>query len=205
MDDEAEEAYISEADYYEEDEEYEDEIEEEEDDEEKEELEEEPEIDYEAEIEEAKEEIYHPIIQKINETDNNHRIIKIRPKDQYRSSHIIHFPEMVEAIGIRVTQIEHGAPILTDVSGYTSPISMAKKEFIDRQNPLILNREMKVEDNEIEVEEWPVREMTFPISDKEILDISETQIIEMLSGKKKEKQEEPEKKEAPKIKTKAKK
>src|ERR1700678_945535 len=117
-----EEAYEAEADYFEEDEEYDDEVEDEEEDAEAEE-DEEPEIDYEAEIDAHE---LQPVVQKINELDNNHRIIKIRPKVQYQSSHIIQFSEMVEAIGIRVSQIEMGSPIFTDVSGYTSSIDMAK-------------------------------------------------------------------------------
>jgi hypothetical protein len=175
MDEEAEEAYEAEADYFEEDEEYEEEIEEEEEEEE------EVGSEYESELEEEEKKAkFHPVIQKINELDKNHRIIRVRAPENYLSSHIIQFSEMVEAIGIRISQIEMGAPVFTDVSGYTSVIDMAKKEFIDRQNPFLLVREMRVGEAEVEVEEWKVREMSFPIIDKEILALTEKQITELL-------------------------
>ena len=183
MDEEAEEFYESEADYYEEDEEFDEEVEDEDDEIDKED-EEDAEIDYDAEIEEIDESKHHPVIQNINEFDENHKITKIRPYDTYLSSHIIQYPEMVEAIGIRLSQIENGSPVFTDVSGYTSPIDMAKKEFIDRKSPWILERAMKRSGSEDEVEQWKVREMTFPLTNKEILAITERQITSILDSKK---------------------
>ena len=180
MDEEAEEAYEAEANYFEEDEEYDEEIEEEEE----EEGEEEPEIDYDAEIEEGIEIEKNLVIQKINELDHNHLLENVNPDQKRWSSHIIQIPELTEAIGIRISQIERGAPVFTDVTGLHSPIEMAKKEFIDRQNPLILCRAMESKNGEMLTDEWKVREMTFPISDKEILSITDTHINQLLSSKK---------------------
>jgi hypothetical protein len=176
---EDEAAYEEEADFYEEDEENLSEIEEEESDEENEN--EDPEAEYqdeELEIDELEQK--YPPIQKIDENDKNHRMIKVIPDDQKVSSHIIQYSEMVEAIGIRISQIENGSPILTDYSGYKNSIDIAKKEFIDRKNPLILTRELKRKENLIEVERWKVREMTFPVSDREILDLTQIEVNKLL-------------------------
>jgi len=176
MDEEAEAAYESEGDYYEEDEEYDEEVEEEEKETDEEE---EPEIDFEAEIEEPEEKLKY-VIQKINENDKNHKIIKIRPPHLRITSHVIQVSEYVEAVGIRCTQIENGAPVFTDTTGYSSPIEMAKLEFIRRKSPLILVRVVRDDGAVCEVEEFPVREMTFPVSDREILNITETQVRQLL-------------------------
>lgn len=184
MADDEESVYESENDYYAEDEEYADEIEEEEA--EKDELEDQVEEDVEIDVElddEVKKPEQNIIVKKIKENDINHKIIYIRPAHLRTSSTIIQKPEMTEAIGIRISQIEQGSPIFTDVTGYTSSITMAKKEFIDRKNPLILERIMLEDDNAIYVDQFKVREMTFPVNDKEILDITNTQINELLFNK----------------------
>lgn len=192
MDDEAELEYGSEADYYEEDEELDEELDEEKEEGEKEDLEE-PDVfvaDNEFDIDALDEKDHYQsvIIQKLNEVDKNHKIINIVPDHKRKTSNIIQFLEMANAIGIRISQIEEGSPIFTDTTGLTSPIEMAKKEFIDRQNPLILRREIKGIDNtklplQCYVEHWKVREMTFPVSDREILSITKSQINELLSEK----------------------
>jgi hypothetical protein len=118
-------------------------------------------------------------LQKIimsNVKDRNHKIIKIVPNDKRISSNYIQRPEMTEAIGTRVSQIEQGSPVFTDVSGYTDPILMAKKEFVDRRNPLILERAMYDTPTESIVEHWLVREMTFPVTNREIMMISREQL-----------------------------
>jgi len=99
---------------------------------------------------------------KLYAEDINHRIIQVRQDSKRETSEIIQVPEMVEAVGIRASQIENGAPIFTDVSGLTDPISMARKEFLDRQNPLILERKIREFSTRIIVEHWKVREMKFP-------------------------------------------
>lgn len=43
---------------------------------------------------------------------------------------------------------------------------MARKEFYDRKNPLILERVIEQRGNVYRVEHWKVREMTFPIKDR---------------------------------------
>lgn len=164
-DTEAEEEYETESDYFPENEAESEEIEEED---ETEDLDEEDEIENDVDdivdnVEEPKKEKKEIIIKKINEKDKNHIIIKIIPKHERKSSHIIQFSEMVESIGIRISQIDFGSPVFTDVTGLTNSTDMAKKEFFDRKNPLIIERKMKVSDEVIEVEEWAVREMTFPV------------------------------------------
>ena len=188
MDEEYEQDYKSEADYYEEEEELDEELDEEKEDAEKEEEEDDPDAEYDPELFEEKDTYQNIIIQKLNEVDKNHKIINIIPDHKRKTSNIIQFPEMVNAIGIRITQIENGSPIYTDTTGLTSPIEMAKKEFIDRQNPLKLQREIKGVDNtklplQCYVEIWKVREMTFPVADREILSIKQSQINEFLSEK----------------------
>lgn len=171
-DNDVEQEYDSEADFYAEDEEESEEIEEEESEADKEEDEEteQNEIEFLEEEEEARrEKKEESMVKKINELDKNHIIIKIIPKHSRRSSHILQYSEMIEVIGARASQIERGCTPFTDVTGLTSPIDMAKKEFIDRKNPFIIERKMKVDEGTIEVEEWEVREMTFPITDREIL------------------------------------
>jgi len=116
----------------------------------------------------------------INEEDENHRIIRIVRKDRRITSEIIQYPEMVEAIGIRASQIENGAPIFTDVSGYRDPVEMAKKEFIDRANPLKVQRCLKKTATYSIVEIWKVRKMTFPVTNREIQDITTKKITEFM-------------------------
>lgn len=177
-DNESEEIYEKEADYYAEAAEEIEEISEEEQDEETEIDEDILDSDTELEVVEKKEKkIDHSL--KID-IDNKHYLRRIIPPDERCSSHIIQFSEMVEAIGIRITQIESGSPVFTDVSGYSNPIDMAKKEFIDRRNPLLLIREMQRNGNISYVEEWKVREMTFPVLDREILDITDKQLEKII-------------------------
>lgn len=197
MGDRDEEEYHYESDEFnDEDEDYEEEEEEEEpvDEGEKDDIDEEtaaPEegevdaeaIDVEAELEEdtgpRREDA---VINKINEQDHHHRIIKIVPPDERVTSNIIQWTEMVEAIGQRISQIEQGAPIFTDVTGLNNPIDMAKKEFVDRMSPLILVRPLRKDPDIWVVEKWKVREMTFPITVREISKITERQAVEALKG-----------------------
>lgn len=115
----------------------------------------------------------------IDEKDDNHKIIRVIADSDRITSEIIQLNEMAEAIGIRISQIENGSPILTDVSGYKSPIEMAKKEFIDRQNPLIVQRRLQTSPTEDLVEHWKVRDMVFPITNREILALTTKQISEI--------------------------
>jgi len=115
--------------------------------------------------------------------DRNHKIVRIIPNDERISSNRIQRPEMTEAIGIRVSQIEQGSPVFTDVKGYTDPILMAKKEFVDRKNPLILERALQESPTEALVEHWLVREMTYPITNREIMMISHEQLVKKTAMK----------------------
>jgi DNA-directed RNA polymerase subunit K/omega len=95
--------------------------------------------------------------------DKNHAIIHIVPDDERDTSDVIQKHEITEAVGIRTSQIEMGAPVFTDVAGLTDPNKMAWKEFYDRKNPLILERKITElpEKNIFIVEHWKVREMVY--------------------------------------------
>jgi exosome complex RNA-binding protein Csl4 len=93
--------------------------------------------------------------------DDNHRIIIVVPKHERITSDNIGEAERSEAIGIRASQIENGSVVYTDVTGLTSSIKMAEKEFNDRQSPLILERTIKEKKNKIILEHWKVRKMTY--------------------------------------------
>lgn len=106
-------------------------------------------------------------------------VVKIVPPDQRITSDMISLPEMTEAIGIRGSEIENGAPCFaSDVEGYTNPIDRARKEFFDRKSPLILQRELERGNGYVLVEEWIVRKMTFPITRREILNITAKKKVE---------------------------
>jgi hypothetical protein len=132
--------------------------------------------DYEVEAE-IGEEFSTEYIIRLNELDDNHRIIRVIPSHKRITSNIIQESEIVEAIGIRASQIENGSQIFTDCSGYTDPIEMAKKEFYDRKSPLILERALKKTDKEIDVEHWKVRKMKFPYNKRENPQLTDNQLL----------------------------
>lgn len=160
----AEQDYDAESDYY-----VDEDLESEDIDEEESESEKEDEEQVDIEFLEEEKEKKETFVRKINELDRNHIIVKIIPKHLRRSSHILQYPEMVEVIGARASQIERGCIPFTNVAGLSNPIDMAKKEFIDRKNPFIIERIMRTEEDYVEIEEWEIREMTYPITDREIL------------------------------------
>ena len=108
--------------------------------------------------------LYRESIRALEDLDDNCAKVLVIPDHNKTTSNIISKYEFCEAIGVRATQIERGAPVFTDVAKITNPIEMAKKEFFDRKSPLILER--VIIDNKEQrfkvVEEWKVREMTFP-------------------------------------------
>jgi DNA-directed RNA polymerase subunit K/omega len=138
-------------------------------------------VDTEAEVPDTQ-----PVIATSDVSDRNHKIITVVPDDERVTSNIIQRPEMTEAIGIRASQIEQGSAPLTDVEGYTDFIAMAKKEFVDRRNPLIIERALYDSPIRATVEHWRVREMTFPITDRETLMISSAATSETRQVKKKQ-------------------
>ena len=139
-----------------------------------EEDEEEPDLEMEMHDEIYKNKITNSILKDEGITIAPHKIIRIIPDDQRITSEIIQLPEMVEAIGIRCSEIENGSPIFTDYEGLSNPIDIATKEFYDRKSPLKITRQINYEEIGktpttiiITVEEFKVREMTFPIIDRE--------------------------------------
>lgn len=144
-------------------------------------------IDDEADLEEEEQKKRESeIVSKIGKGDEHHRIIEIVPPDQRITSEIIQLSEMVEAVGIRISQIEQGSPVFTDVTGLNNPIDQAKKELFDRCSPLILSRALIKEPSYWLVEEWKVREMTFPITTREISKITDKGISDILGATSKE-------------------
>lgn len=104
------------------------------------------------------------IIGSLHKGDSNHTNIIIVPDSERITSDVIQKQEIVEAIGVRASQIEEGSPVFTDVTGLTDPISMSWKEFKDRKSPLILERIVAEYPAEFtyHVEHWKVREMALP-------------------------------------------
>ena len=120
------------------------------------------------------------VLGEIDLTDNHHLTTYIIPDEQRITSQFLTLEELTEAIGIRATQIERGAPVFTDVTGYDDPIEMARKELLDGKNPLKLVREMKQRENERWVEVWKVNDLAVPITRREIMQPTSKEIQERL-------------------------
>lgn len=105
-----------------------------------------------------------PVLNAAKIKESPHKIIKIVRPEERITSEIIQLPELVEAIGIRCSEIENGSPVFCDYDGLNDPIDIAKKEFFDRKSPLLLQRQIGYDPITLvsTVEEWTVREMTFP-------------------------------------------
>lgn len=101
---------------------------------------------------------------------DNHRIIHVVPENERKTSHVISLEELTEAIGIRTSQIECGAVCYVDITDDINPIDVARKEFMARESPLIIERKIKDLGSEIWVEHWKVREMTFLNIDQAFVD-----------------------------------
>ncbi len=140
-------------------------------------------------------------LNEIDMTDKHHLITYIIPEEQRITSQILTLEEFTEAVGIRATQIERGAPVFTDVTGYSDPIEMAKKEIFDGRCPLKLVREMKQLENSRWVEVWKINDMTIPIMRRELMKPTDKEIQERLGEKVPEPVEKaPAKKEEKKVK-----
>lgn len=104
------------------------------------------------------------------DTSTGHKIIRVLPKDERITSHIMTLEEITEAIGIRASQIENGMIPLVEVGNLTSPIEIAKKELLERESPLILERAISETGHEIIVEQWDVNTMAYIHLDRESID-----------------------------------
>lgn len=100
----------------------------------------------------------------LDNRDDNHRTVMIVPPEERITSDIIQLPEMTEAIGIRISQIENGMQVMpgVNVEGMTSAIEMAQKEFLENKNPLILRRIIQQRGNIVIAEDWEVCKMAHP-------------------------------------------
>lgn len=86
----------------------------------------------------------------------------VMPDDERKTSPLMTINEMVEAVGIRISQIEAGSKVFTDYGTLGSAKEIAYKELMERKNPLIITRLVKEEKNKRYYEHWKVREMTYP-------------------------------------------
>ena len=120
------------------------------------------------------------VLGEIDLTDKHHLTTYIIPDEQRITSQFLTLEELTEAIGIRATQIEKGAPVFTDVTGYDDPIEMARKELLDGKSPLKLIREMKQRETERWVEVWKVNDLAVPITRREIMQPTSKEIQERL-------------------------
>jgi hypothetical protein len=115
----------------------------------------------------------------IDLTDEHHCTLYVVPDNDRTTSQIMTLEEMTEAVGIRITEIENGAPCFTDVTGYTCPIEMAKKELLDGKSPYKLIREMSNKKGSKVVEIWKINEMTLPITRRATMQITKNRIAEL--------------------------
>jgi len=115
----------------------------------------------------------------IDLTDDHHCTLYIVPDNERTTSQIMTLEEMTEAVGIRTTEIENGSPCFTDVTGYTCPIEMAKKELLDGKSPYKLVRVMSTKKGVKIQEVWKINEMTLPISRRETRQITKNRIAEL--------------------------
>ena len=89
-------------------------------------------------------------------------MIIVAPEDRRSSTRMTH-AEMARAVGIRATQIEKGGEFYVDIDGLDHAAQIAWKEFRERRSPLKLRRIVgRSPRNESIVEEFLVREMTYP-------------------------------------------
>ena len=97
-----------------------------------------------------------------DEQSKHIRTIYIIPNNERKSSEKMTQFELVEAVGIRISQIEKGGPVFVDHAELTNAKDIAYKELFERKNPLTLRRIVKTEADITYVEEWKVREMIYP-------------------------------------------
>jgi hypothetical protein len=86
------------------------------------------------------------------------RVVKVVPPNMRVTSDVMTMAEYSDIIGIRTTQIEHGAPIYTDVGDILNTRDIAIKELFDRKCPLFIKRGL----SKFLEEHWSCREMAFP-------------------------------------------
>lgn len=119
------------------------------------------------------------ISKNIDLTDEMHCILYVVPDSDRETSQIMTLEEMTEAVGIRATEIENGAPVFTDVTGLSCPIAMARKEILDGKSPYKVVREVGLRKGGKEVEIWKINEMTLPIEHKEDMTVTKKRIAEL--------------------------
>jgi len=75
-----------------------------------------------------------------NDLDNDSKFQYIVKTNERITSNILTIYEFVELISIRATQISNGSYIITDITGLSDPMEMAKKEILDNKTPLYIKR-----------------------------------------------------------------
>ena len=86
------------------------------------------------------------------------RDIKVVSRGMRKTSEIMSLFEFSEVIGTRISQIENGAPVYTDVTGLRDVKDMAMKELFDRKCPLKIIRRTGKFSQEV----WSANEMGYP-------------------------------------------
>ena len=106
----------------------------------------------------------YPEVEQVDYSDPLHcRHYIIAPEDRRTDSSLTK-EEVSKLLSTRIAQIENNSPVLTDVTGLTNPIDMAKKELVDRKCPLLIRREdtTKRTPEARYFEEWNPNKMGLP-------------------------------------------
>lgn len=98
-----------------------------------------------------------------NKNTNTYVKIKVVQPDDRITDNRLHKAEAAAAIGMRAEQIAQSGNAFVKTDGLDDAIKIAYKEFYSRMNPLVVKREIGIDnDGCILVEKWSVREMSIP-------------------------------------------
>ena len=97
---------------------------------------------------------------------NNNSVKKkkiVNDADRITSNYVTKY-ELTRAITYRITQIERGSKYFTNIGDIKNPKQIAIKEVIDRKTPIIIEREIDIDEvNNISYcERWKLNEMAYP-------------------------------------------
>jgi DNA-directed RNA polymerase subunit K/omega len=92
----------------------------------------------------------------------NFRTVHVIPPEKRRTSNVMTEFEMTRAIAIRAKRINDTGNAYV-VPKFDDAIAIAKQEFLERKNPLILIRQISLGNtSDVWIEKWKVREMVYP-------------------------------------------